>query len=85
MIVSDLGQSYMLGAVALTRKGISHLEVGAGLQLVNGKAEYGREGLFLSAEINIGYRLQRLNNSSFVFRIGVGYPQLLYISTGYAF
>lgn len=87
-LIGGHGHSFTIGASALSGHGSGHLELGTGLRLVDlvNKGNYINEHiLFITPVINIGYRWQSLVKSSFVFRTGIGYPDLLYFSIGYAF
>ena len=63
-----------------------HFEINAGPQLLVGIYNNGLD--FAASEFdfgfNVGYRMQKPEDAE-IFRVGVGYPELLYVGFGFSF
>lgn len=87
---SSNGFTTGIGVIGLTGKGNGHFETGLGLSLnIETKIKDGekfpdREKMvFVLPELSLGYRYQKANG--FIFRSGLGYPHIIYLSVGYSF
>ncbi|OFY61463.1 MAG: hypothetical protein A2Y71_06395 [Bacteroidetes bacterium RBG_13_42_15] len=81
------GIHYIATVQALSGKRKGHLEIGAGAVLIQ-NFTYNFSSVYSSKlwpAGNLGYRYQKLENSGGVFRIGIGFPETLYLSLGFCF
>jgi len=87
---SSNGFTTGIGVIGLTGKGNGHFETSLGLS-INVETEinnddpndFEKEEVFILPELSLGYRYQKANG--LMFRIGVGFPQSVYIGAGYSF
>ena len=76
------------GVVGLTGNRNGHFELGAGLffnsetKITQNSDQY-TESNFLLPEVKFGYRYQA--EKGFVFKVGTGFPKVLYLGFGYSF
>jgi hypothetical protein len=73
------GVHYIATVQALSGKRKGHLEIGAGAVLIQ---EYTNYSIWPAG--NLGYRFQKPDGSG-LFRIGIGFPEALYLSFGFSF
>jgi len=79
-----------IGLIGLTGKKHNHFEIGLGVSL-NVETELRntdpedneQKETFVLPDLAIGYRIQRKNGP--IFRIGIGFPQGIYLGYGYGF
>jgi hypothetical protein len=78
------GHDFSSSVIALTGKNKNHLELGLGIHY-NIFKTFSKNRKHFAPHLNIGYRKQTLHSKGGVFRIGIGYPELLYMSFGSGF
>jgi hypothetical protein len=79
---SDDGSlNIIINYTCLTGAENNHFELGLGVAYMHFLTTSGR---YVAPAPNIGYRFQK-PDGKFIFRTGVGFPELLYLSFGYAF
>ena len=79
-IMDKNGISVVASFHALTGKKVMHIEYGLGLTYLPG----GATDWILFPSPNLGVRYQK-PGKSFVLRTGIGFPEIAYVSAGYAF
>ena len=86
------GNTFHLGAAALTGKKNSHLELKLGAMLVlenrecdndTGYGGYDCTDIYYLPDFTIGYRYQK-PRGRFIFRTAIGFPQRFHFSIGFA-
>jgi len=77
----DYSLNIIINYTCLTGAENNHFELGVGATYMHFLTTSGK---YVAPAPNIGYRYQK-PDGKFVFRTGVGFPELLYMSFGYAF
>jgi len=79
-VMDKNGVSAVLSIHALTGKKMLHFEYGLGLTYIPGSAT----DWVVFPSVNFGVRYQKPGNS-LILRTGIGFPEIAYLSAGYAF